>query len=235
MTDEPFTVDGQPPRHARTNGLSAPAWIALRELDPRFVSHVLEALRDADVAAYVAPSDAHRGVALESRLPSTPTDRLWVDARLRAEADRVVVATLPGLEADLADDDWAAIVAMFQTGSANEPSWPAAEDVDDGAPPPTTFTVEKGRVVPYDPDPEDHFVPPDPGRGAPFNTAQRYGWMALLGGVAILVVPTLLGNTLSSGWAYFAILAIAGGFVTLIVQMKDSPPDDSGPDDGAVV
>ena len=234
MTDEPFTVDGQPPRQARTNGLSAPAWVALRELDPRFATPILDALRDIDVAAYVAPADVRRGLALEVQLPSTPTDRLWVDARRRDEAGRLVDTTLPGLEAGFADDDWAAIVAMFEKGRAEEPTWPASEDIDDrDTPAPMTFTVERSRG--FGEDDEDHFIPPDPGPAPPMPTAQRYGWMALIGGVALLVLPTLLGDSLGSEWAYIALASIIGGFATLVYQMKDSPPDDSGPDDGAVV
>jgi hypothetical protein len=67
------------------------------------------------------------------------------------------------------------------------------------------------------------------------NPVTRYGWIALLGGCLLLLVPALLGRTLSNGWLLVAVAGIIGGFITLVMRMKDSPPTDSGPDDGAVV
>jgi hypothetical protein len=240
MSEEPSTADGRPPRQARGNGLAAPAWLALRDVDPRYAATLLEALREASVAAYVAPSGGVRGPYLDVHLPVTPTDRLWVDARLRTEAERVVADTMPGLVAALDDDAWAGIVAMFDAAepaasSAGIPDpWPAAEDV-------TATTPAKDRGAPdppvtkYDPFDDDHFEPPDPPRAPRAPTAIRYGWALLIGGLLALVVPVLIGYSLGSTIAVLAVLSALAGFATLIYQMKDSPPTDSGPDDGAVV
>lgn len=251
--DEPQAAEGQPPRQARGNGLTAPAWVPLRDVDPRMTVPLLDALRDADVAAYVAPAGSPAGFALEVRLPRMPTDRLWVDARRKQEAAAVVDTALPVLEAGLADDDWAGIVAMFGSRTAQPtgvPVWPAAEDVDAPENGDASSAVAAGGaqetdgldyVAGYDDydvvpdDPEDHFVPPDPPLPPRSDTVTRYGWALLLGGLGLLVVPVLLGWSLGSGWGLIGILAVISGFGTLVYRMKDSPPTDSGPDDGAVV
>ena len=59
--------------------------------------------------------------------------------------------------------------------------------------------------------------------------------MALLGGLALLVLPALFGHAIGSGLLLLAVRAVVGGFLTLVLRLKDGPPDDSGPDDGAVV
>ena len=234
MPEEPSTVDGQPPRQARSNGLPAPAWVPLRDIDPRFATPLLETLRGFAVPAYVAPASGRAGFALEVRLPARPTDRLWVDARLRTEAERIVAQALPGLEAGLHDDDWDAIVAMFNAGSDEPGTWPAVEDVRRSDDPDDIPRSTLGRSLdPYDD--EDHFIPPDPPPAPPARPATKYGWALLLGGLLVLIVPTLFGQPVGSAWSYIAIACVAGGFATLVYQMKDSPPTDSGPDDGAVV
>lgn len=84
-------------------------------------------------------------------------------------------------------------------------------------------------------DTEDHFVPPPPPPLPRTTPATRYGLLALVGGILVLVVPTLLGSPPSALVGFLAVLSVLGGFASLVLRMRDAPPTDSGPDDGAVV
>lgn len=227
--DDFFTID-QPTPPSSSNGLPAQAWVAIGAIDPRLAEPLLETLRHAAVGAYVAP--------FTSRRSSTHLEmRLWVDASLREAAERVVAAALPELRDSLneSDDDrWSAIVASLESATEDtDAPWPEVEGYtslgSDDAEPVTTPPPA------YDDDDGEHFVPPDPEPMPPTNPVTKYGWLALIGGLVLLVVPALLGHVLSSGLLTLAILAIIGGFVTLVMRLKDGPPSDSGPDDGAVV
>lgn len=132
-----------PTSPGRGNGLPATSWAALADLDPRLADAMLDALREAGVAAYAAPSTGTRGAYLEVRLPDRPTDRLYVDTASAARAREVLTAELPRLRAALdepgepepngVDEDvWAALVASYESTDADPvPRWPVSEDVDD--------------------------------------------------------------------------------------------------------
>ena len=227
--DQPRTVGGAP-HPGRGNGLPAPAWVAVSDVDPRLADPLLEVLRDADVPAYVAPATGSVGYYLERRLPDRPTDRLYVDARLRAQAEQIVNTTMPTLQEALEDENWAAIVATFDTEQPPG-DWPDVESSAssvDAAPMPPTY------APPVEPE-EDHFVPPDPPPLPPAEPVTKYGWTALLGGLGLLIVPMLFRYEIGNTLILIAIGGIIGGFVTLVMRMKDSGSPDDDPDDGAVV
>jgi hypothetical protein len=230
--DDFFTID-QPTPPSSSNGLPANAWVAIGAIDPRLAEPLLSSLRTAGVGAYVAPFTSRTGSHLEMRL--------WVDASLRPEAERVVAAALPELQDSLEgneDDQWASIVASLQApeDGTDQAPWPDIEGYTSISDDESSFEVEPTPRPAYDAsDDDDHFVPPDPAPLPPTNLITKYGWTALLGGIVLLVVPALFGHALSSGWLTIAILAIIGGFLTLVLRLKDGPPTDSGPDDGAVV
>lgn len=247
--------DGGRPRD-RDNGLSATAYTPLADLDPRLADALLRALRDAGVAAYVAPSGGRRGGYLEVTLPSRPTDRVWVDAAAEPAARAVLagLADRPEEPAQGADAEWRAIVAMFERGPGLDvPPWPAAEDLNGpGAavdpPGPARVVRPAGRTpgtgssgvpaaepVPPRAEDEEHFVPPPPPPVPQPQPVTRYALAAMLGGIAVLVLPALVGDPVSPALSVLAVLAILGGFATLVARMRDAPPQDSGPDDGAVV
>jgi hypothetical protein len=228
--DDFFTID-QPTPPSSSNGLPAQAWLALGAIDPRLAEPLLESLRSAGVGAYVAPFTSRRSTShLEMRL--------WVDAALKSEAERVVSSVLPELRESLGeteDERWSQLVASLQSDvDPDETPWPVAEgysSFEPSPPPPPPASYSQ----PVYEDPEDHFVPPDPAPLPPTNPVTKYGWVALLGGIALLIFPALAGHAIGNGLLALAILAIMGGFVTLVLRMKDAPPNDSDPDDGAVV
>jgi len=241
----------------RHNGLAAARYSALRDVEPHAVDGVLERLRDAGIAAYVEPSPGRRGPYGETVLPSQPTDRLHVDADRVQEARGLVEDHLRAVHDEIA---WAGIVAGFDAPAA-EPvgRWPADEDVDEAAGgereperdvPAAGFdslrdAVEKGATAtpadpyaeiyhpaPYD---EGHFVPPPPPPLGRPDTVGRFAWAGALGGPAVLFFAAATGIDLAGWVGVGALLAFVAGFVTLVARMKDRPPTDSGPDDGAVV
>lgn len=69
----------------RGNGLEAMSYVAIADLDPRVADAMLEVFRDAGLAAYVEPCQQVSSLQLEVRVPTAPTDRLFVD---EAELDR---------------------------------------------------------------------------------------------------------------------------------------------------
>jgi hypothetical protein len=227
--DEFFTID-QPTPPSSSNGLPAKAWVAIGAIDPRLAEPLLMSLRSAGVGAYVAPFTSRSGTHLEMRL--------WVDAALRPEAERVVSAALPELRDSLNETDderWSSIVASLQTSHDDDAPWPEIE----GYPALPDDSAKYGAAEPpsyVEPeDDEDHFVPPDPAPLPPTNPVTKYGWTALLGGLVLLVVPALFGHAIGNKLLAISILAILGGFLTLVLRLKDGPPTDSDPDDGAVV
>lgn len=219
----------------RDNGLAASVYVPLAELDPRLAEAMLEALRAAGVAAYLTPSTGVTGGYLNISLPDRPTDRLWVDsaARPRAAAVLAELSAAPAPASEREDEprggvrdeeeSWAAIVATFRT-PAGTPTWPAAEELP----------VESPRSV-ADPADDEHYVPAVPPPVPQAHPVTRWAILALTLGLAVLVLPALFSEPVGPGLALLAVAAVLGGFGTLVARMRDAPPTDSGPDDGAVV
>ena len=158
------------------------------------------------------------------------------------------------------DDDeiFRQIVAGFATDVADEvPPWPAAEDLDAAAPPPrrTPDPVDppasrSRRRTDADADADDalpgwlepaaleddgHFVPPPP-PPVPRVRLRTAGASLLLAlGLVLLFVPELVRQQATSGVLLLGLVMTAGGAGLLVWWMRDAPPDDSGPDHGAVV
>ena len=212
------------PPGARANAVPPPAgWAPLPEVDARVVEALLESLVDAGVAAYA-----------ESIAPNK--DRLHVDAARRDVAEAVLAAELPGLLAELGPptdvDPFDAIVAGWDAVPA-EPTWPSVEDVSPAKRAPDVGPPAVARTPPRQD--EEHYVPPPP---APIPSPQgvtRWAILALAGGVFLLVGLPLLGTVPSHAASVLGALAVIGGLGTLVWRMRDRPPVDDGPDDGAVV
>lgn len=79
----------------RGNGLTAAEYTPLADLSASFTDGVLTALRDAGVAAYVAPVAAEAREAAGSGVEE-PGQRLYVDAAARGRAEHVLMDRLPG-------------------------------------------------------------------------------------------------------------------------------------------
>ena len=91
-------------RGRRDNGLDAPDWRAVDDLDPRLSEYVLDLLASQGIAAYVQPAVDVDPVTRSATLPSTPRDRLFVDRRHAAAARESLRRFLA--ENREAADDW---------------------------------------------------------------------------------------------------------------------------------
>ena len=223
---------GPPRGSTRDNGLRCGNYAAIADLDPRVADSLLQTLRDAGIAAYAAPTPGTTGGAMETRLPTRPTDRLWVDDQQIDRARELVnEETADDGDADETDIDtaWQQVLASLQSSPASPvPPWPVSEDLDSptsGAPP--VMTADDSDDVD---DPDDHFVPPPP---PPLPKLQPVTVGALLAiAVGLLILAT---NFQGGSFTTVAIIAIIAGVVSLIWHMRNGPPTDSGWDDGAVV
>lgn len=192
------------------NGLPAERYVPLADLERSAVDRVLAALRAAAIAAYVAPT------------ASGDRCRLWVDetatstARdvLTGDADKTNNDRTAGERGEVDDEAWAEIVAAFHSSP-------------DG--PPRSFAVTQGASPPVD----EHFEPPSPPPLPSGDAISRLAWAALLSGPGYLFVSVLLGWDIPPWLGALAVAIFVGGFVTLIVRMRDD--DEPRDDNGAVV
>lgn len=232
-------------------------YTALVDVDPPIAVHVLDALADADIAAYAEPVVGEIGPYREVRGPDRPTTRVYVLREQRDAARAIVTTTLPGLRAefhadaaaraaqeqlDIAeiDDRWARIVGSYGERAA-------VDDEPSDRPAPSGLSRrlirraerEPSAAEPVDLDDEDElveaadrFIPPEPPPiPRPRHIADRFGWAGvILGPIAVLLAFVL---RLDPWIALAGGAAFIGGFATLVARMKDGPRD--GWDDGAVV
>lgn len=238
----------------RDNGLRAERYVVLADLDPRVADALLAELAAAGIAAYVGPNPGVRGGYLETRLPPRPADRMWVDARAERGARALLDHELAqhsapedgsagsAPEAVAPDEDavWRELVESFSAPAAAVGPWPVSEDLD--APPAVPARVvhrvepaDDFVAAPIDLDAEEHFRPPAPPPLPRPQLPTVLAVVAMVAGVALLSAPALLGWQLDELLSAVAVACLLGGFGTLVYRMKDDPPSDSGPDDGAVV
>jgi hypothetical protein len=85
------------PPFGHGNGLDAPSWAPIADVDPELADPLLEAFRDAAVPAYAAPVGLapRRG----RRRQRAPDHRIWVGAQRYATAEDVLRTQLPRLRA----------------------------------------------------------------------------------------------------------------------------------------
>jgi hypothetical protein len=233
----------------RDNGLTAASYTSLGGIDPLVAQPVLDALAAAGIAAYCenqsearTPEEAEEPV----RIP-VGYDEIFVDAAAVDEAR-------PVIDRSTEDAEWESLVQQFSQPSAPGhdggedpvPRWPASEDVDEKYEPlidvPTGLTVEETPAADEedtkpkrkDDDPHDHFVPPEPPRGPRLDWITRLAWLGLLGGPLLLIAAAVLDFG-TGRITTLAVVGFIGGFLTLVIRMKDRLPPDDTPDDGAVV
>src|SRR6476661_3578960 len=99
------------PDGRRDNGLQAPEWGALVDVDPRLSEALLDSLAAEGVAAYVEPATDLDSWTRAASLPKRPLDRLWVDPAQAELARGVVSSEVADLTALLAEDEPGATAA----------------------------------------------------------------------------------------------------------------------------
>jgi hypothetical protein len=225
-----------PRRGRRDNGLDAPLWTPLRDVDPRVGEHLLDVLEAAGIAAYLEPAADVGPYTRTVFLPSPPSDRLWVDRARRVEARGLVeryadeharpVPERASVRKEIDEDaEWARIVAAFEAENGRLAADPS-DAVPSDAPPP----------APHEPAildlPDEHFEPP-PAPPLPVPApSSLYAVLLVIGGITLVGLPSLIGLSQDLG-LLFGVLLIGAGAALLVSRMRERATDDG--DDGAVV
>ncbi|MCD9594227.1 hypothetical protein, partial [Streptomyces sp. 8ZJF_21] len=88
----------------------------------------------------------------------------------------------------------------------------------------------------FDETDEGHFVPPEPPPLPESDTTSRFAWLGVLGGPLLLLGVVLFQVEMVWWIATLGVGGFLGGFVTLVLRMKDEDEDeDEDPGRGAVV
>jgi hypothetical protein len=234
-------------RGRRDNGLDAPLWSPLRDVDPRIGEHLLDLLHAVGIAAYLEPSSDVEPYTRSVSLPSPPSDRLFVDRARHGEARTVVDQHVPagaegsaplqeeprepaagperaGIRGDLDEDaEWAAIVAAYEAENGRN----VAE-----APPSVLPDPPVQHEVPILDRPDEHYEPPPPPPLPVPAPASLYAVLMVVLGVLLVGAPGVLRLSSDVG-LILGVASIAGGVAMLVSRMGDRSDDDG--DDGAVV
>lgn len=231
----------------RDNGLTATSYASLGGIDPLVAEPVLDALKAAGIAAYCEnQSEAHTPEEAEEpvRIP-VGYDEIFVDAE-------AVERARPVIDRSTEDAEWKGLVEQFNKPSAPGhdgggdpvPRWPVSEDVDEKYEPlidvPAGLTIKDETPDEDEPppkkadDPHDHYVPPEPPRGPRLDWVSRAAWLGLLGGPLLLIAAAVFDFG-TGRITTLAVVGFIGGFLTLVLRMKDRLPPGDGGDDGAVV
>jgi hypothetical protein len=88
------------PPFGHGNGLDAPSWAPLADVDAQLVDQLLAVFRDAGVPAYAAPATWPPRRTRARRPRSATNDRLWVGAMRYATAEEVLRTEFPRLAAE---------------------------------------------------------------------------------------------------------------------------------------
>ena len=210
----------------RSNGLTAADYAPVAVLEPSVAADALLALRDAGVAAYA--------VQPEVEGPARATlfaDRTALDIARRVVRELAPKA-LPAEEVSAVDEvAWQQIVSGFSS-TAPEPERGRQPSEDAARQGPYTPPPEPHPLVRPE---EEHYVPPPPTPGPRLDVVSRLAWAGVLGGPLMLIAATLMSWSPPDSIVLLCVVGFVGGMVTLVLRMKDRPPTDSGPDDGAVV
>jgi hypothetical protein len=225
---------GGPEQGRLDNGLRAPAYVPLTDVDPTVGQHLLSALGRARIAAYLGPTPP----------PATDRRRLFVASDERVDARTIVAAAVRGLgrpEENVAapsdpldgidtDSTFEALVADWHVDTVS-----AVRDAE------RDLTKEdsdwRARLnQPAAPDEvwldEDHYVPPPP-PPLPRLAAPTIIAMAVL---AISIVVLGLGGEMGLAGNLSFVLGIAGlllGAGILFSRLRDHQRDED--DDGSAI
>lgn len=219
----------------RSNGLTAADYSPLAVLGQSVAADALLALREAGVAAYAVHSDMD-----EDGRPDRAT--LFAD-RTALERARAVVrelapeAVVPSPAPQVDEVAWQQIVSGFSATAPEPDRADPAGDVRDATGPGSG--TGGGAQPPPEPHPlvrdDDHFVPEPPPPPPHLDLVSRLAWTGVFGGPLLLLAAALVSWTPPGFLVILCVLGFVGGMTTLVVRMKDHPPHDDGPDDGAVL
>jgi hypothetical protein len=210
----------------RSNGLTAADYAPLAMLGESVAADALLALRDAGVAAYAVHSEMD-----EDGRPDRATlfaDRTALDRARAVVRDLAPEAALPSPAPTVDEVAWQQIVSGFSATAAEPENSEVADDARPGVEGPA------GEPHPLVRD-DDHYVPELPAPPPHLDLVSRLAWSGVFGGPLLLLAAALVSWTPPGFVVMLCILGFVGGMTTLVLRMKDRPPHDGGPDDGAVI
>ncbi|MCU1601038.1 MAG: hypothetical protein JWO22_1747 [Frankiales bacterium] len=202
-----------------------------------------------DLAALLEPGTSPSG--LVRPVPRTAAARVLAPPELPSTAISPIQPPVGGDALPSDDELFRQIVAGFSSESGDPvPRWPVAEDVDSDAPPssdaPRRRRTDRSSaaseveglpswVEPAALEDDGHYEPPAPPKvGRPRGRTVMSLLMVVVGFLAIFA-PTLVLLTDDPLSLVFGLALTVGGAALLVMSMRDAPPTDSDPDDGAVV
>ena len=223
---------------ARDNGLEAPAYVALADIDPSVGDALLAALRRARIAAYLAPMSSSDDTSND-----TSRQRLYVAAGERIDARAVIevaarsaahdgtAARRPDLLAGVdAQAEFDALVGDWHVDTVNAVRAAerdlTREDAD------WRMRLQLPAAA-SDADDDDHYVPPAP---PPWPRLAGATILALVV-VAASIMTIAFGRVLGLPGDLAFLAGVAGMLVgagLLIMRLRDGSDDDED-DDGAVI
>jgi hypothetical protein len=160
------------------------------------------------------------------------------------------------------EEQWRRIVESYDASpDLAVPPWPVEEDVDpspgrprrprtDPAPTederprrplrrrtdrPEPADALPGWVEPAPIEDDGGYVPPPPPPVPRVHPRKLLAAAAVVLGILMMFAPRLLGQGETVGTGLVGLMLTAGGAAALVWWMRDAPPTDSGPDDGAIV
>ena len=199
-----------------------------------------------DLAAQLEPGTSPSG--LVRPVPSTAAARVLQPPELPTAASSPLQPPVGGDALPSDDELFRQIVAGFASETTDPvPRWPVSEDLDG----PRSEEAPRRRrsdrtALPDDDDglpswvePEalhddGHYEPPPPKIPRPRLRTIGAVVMVVLGFAAIFS-PNVLGLSDDALSLLLGLVLTVGGAAVLVLSMRDAPPTDSGPDDGAVV
>ena len=201
-----------------------------------------------DLAALLEPGSSPSGMVRP--VPSTAAARVLQPPELPSVATSPLDPPVAGDALPSDDELFRQIVAGFSTETSDPvPRWPVSEDLD--LPPlpgdgprrrrsdrASSSSSDEGLpdwVEPAALEDEGHYVPPPPPK-IPRPRLRTIGAVAMIVlGFAAIFAPYVLGLSDDGISLLLGLVLTVGGAAVLVFSMRDAPPTDSGPDDGAVV
>ncbi|MBL1119096.1 hypothetical protein JK364_43050 [Streptomyces sp. 110] len=191
---------------------------------------------DAAFAAIVAaygeepedPPGAERWPAAENLDEDRDQDQ---DRRSAADGD--TDADADGSAADGSGDGEAATGGLTKPDKTGKPGGFIVYAPGVG---PRDWDPEEPSEDDFDETDEGHFVPPEPPPLPESDTTSRFAWLGVLGGPLLLLGVVLFQVEMVWWIATLGVGGFLGGFVTLVMRMKDDgEEEDDDPGRGAVV
>ncbi|ANZ42439.1 hypothetical protein BBK82_02155 [Lentzea guizhouensis] len=142
--------------------------------------------------------------------------------------DELFAEIVAGLERDGVGKDW---LDLDEAGTEDTQSRDTkTRDVPDE----DTYSEPEDDDDRDRPEPDDHYVPPEPPPFPVLRASTIVALVILVLGIVLLVAPGLFGLHASLGTP-LSLVALCAGIGLLILRMRNTPPPDSGWDDGAQV